>query len=186
MLSYGVGGTSLYSLSPLQICVGLWPIFRGLVAGKVQDNDLKHIRIADIADHLLIPHARGVYFAPALCTALIFPVAANEPPNEERWIAYIRRRAGAVSLQKHDFCCLPFALLLLPPPPPTARYGELCFVSYHRLPAFVHVFLIPTLHPPSRLRDPHFFCFVVQLYTLVQHVEVASIKGLQTENYDQA
>lgn len=25
-----------------------------------------------------------------------------------------------------------------------------------------------------------------QLYTLVQHVEVADIKGLQTENYDQA
>ncbi|CAM9980186.1 unnamed protein product [Scytosiphon promiscuus] len=25
-----------------------------------------------------------------------------------------------------------------------------------------------------------------KLYTLVQHVEVASIKGLQTENYDQA
>lgn len=36
-----------------------------------------------------------------------------------------------------------------------------------------------------------FFAFRVraspkQLYTLVQHVEVASIKGLQTENYDQA
>lgn len=30
------------------------------------------------------------------------------------------------------------------------------------------------------------FACCAQLYTLVQHVEVANIKGMQTENYDQA
>lgn len=44
----------------------------------------------------------------------------------------------------------------------------------------------PPTHSNSLLLFFFFFCPAAQLYTLVQHVEVASIKGLQTENYDQA
>lgn len=80
----------------------------------------------------------------------------------------------SAGLSKHS--CFVWWAVLTPPPP---LHGELSSVTRVR-----SCVLIPIRNPPSCL--PRLFRLTRQLYTLVQHVEVASIKGLQTENADQA